>query len=220
MRSAHSPTSMLPKAYTPHPYGWHSPIGPCSCAYLVPKVLELVKSLNVQKIADLGSGNGALCHALKAYGLQPVGVEYDAQGCRLSATHYPDIPFYNMGFDDEPKALLDTEGSFDAALATEVIEHLYSPHTLPLFAKKILKPGGYLLISTPYHGYLKNLALSLLNKWDAHHTALWQGGHIKFWSERTLTQLLKDHGFAKLQFCGVGRFPLLWKSMILVAKSV
>ncbi len=200
-------------------YGWGNATSPCSCAYLAPKVIQLLRSLKVQKVADLGSGNGALCNALKCQGFDPVGVEYDKDGCSLSTKIYPHIPFYNMGFEDEPEALLDTEGSFDAVISTEVIEHLYSPHLLPIFAKKILKKGGYLLLSTPYHGYLKNLALSVFNKWDAHHTPLWHGGHIKFWSKHTLTQLLHDHGFERVQFYGVGRLPFLWKSMILVARS-
>lgn len=76
------------------------------------------------------------------------------------------------------------------------------------------------MISTPYHGYLKNLALSAFNKWDKHHTPLWHGGHIKFWSRRTLTSLIEANGFRVTEFHGVGRAPWLWKSMILVARAV
>jgi hypothetical protein len=89
-----------------------------------------------------------------------------------------------------------------------------------MFARKLLPVGGYLVISTPYHGYLKNIALSIFNKWDKHHTVLWHGGHIKFWSRKTLTQLLQDNGFEVVGFVGAGRFPYLWKSMILVARAV
>lgn len=100
-----------------------------------------------------------------------------------------------------------------------MVEHLYAPHELGSFCFRALKPGGTLLISTPYHGYLKNLALALLNKWDHHHTVDWHGGHIKFWSRRTLTQMLEGAGFTVTGFVGVGRIPLLWKSMILVARK-
>ena len=58
--------------------------------------------------------------------------------------------------------------NFDVAIATEVIEHLVTPFNLPRFAKQLLRPGGHLIISTPYHGYLKNLILALTNRWDAH----------------------------------------------------
>ena len=55
-------------------------------------------------------------------------------------------------------------------------------------------------------------------KWDHHHTANWHGGHIEFWSRKTLTKLLEDVGFEVTGFKGGGRLSLLWKSMILVAR--
>ena len=73
--------------------------------------------------------------------------------------------------------------------------------------------------STPYHGYLKNLMLSLFDHWDFHHTVLWEGGHIKFWSRKTLGRLLEQNGFKVLSFQGVGRMPFIWKSMIIVAQK-
>lgn len=75
------------------------------------------------------------------------------------------------------------------------------------------------MITTPYHGYLKNLVLTTLNKWDAHHMPLWHGGHIKFWSRRTLAMLLAENGFRVIGFSGVGRVPYLWKSMVLLAQK-
>lgn len=201
------------------PYGWQTLAGPHSCAYLVPKVIAILKALGVKRVLDIGCGNGALCAALYQEGFQPVGIEYDAQGFRLATTTYPHIPFYKLSLEDNGQELLAAEGAFDAAVSTEVIEHLYSPHLLPRFANGLLKPSGYCLISTPYHGYLKNLALSLLNQWDRHHTPLWHGGHIKFWSRKTLTTLLETHGFRVCSFYGVGRLPYLWKSMLLLSQK-
>ena len=75
-----------------------------------------------------------------------------------------------------------------------------------------------MIISTPYHGYIKNLALAVTGKLDDHFTALWDGGHIKFWSVKTLSRLLEEHGFLVVEFKGSGRTPYLWKSMLLRAK--
>lgn len=72
-----------------------------------------------------------------------------------------------------------------------------------------------MIISTPYHGYLKNLVLSLLGQMDYHFHVLWDGGHIKFWSKKTLTKLLEEQGVEDIEFRGCGRFPFLWKSMVL-----
>jgi 2-polyprenyl-6-hydroxyphenyl methylase/3-demethylubiquinone-9 3-methyltransferase len=75
-------------------------------------------------------------------------------------------------------------------------------------------------VSTPYHGYLKNLALALSGKLDKHFTALWDGGHIKFFSIATLGQLLREAGFKDLRFVRVGRIPPLAKSMLAIAKKI
>jgi 2-polyprenyl-3-methyl-5-hydroxy-6-metoxy-1,4-benzoquinol methylase len=200
-------------------YGWSTPQGPQSCGYISPRVLEILGRLKIRRVLDLGSGNGALCSLLASSGYEAVGVEYDAQGVEIAKKTHPEIPFYRFGVQDDPKELLKCEKSFDAVVSTEVVEHLFSPHLLPQFAAGTLKEGGYIIISTPYHGYLKNLALALLNAWDKHHTPLWHGGHIKFWSKQTLSQLLTENGFTVVGFSGVGRLPYLWKSMILIAKK-
>lgn len=74
-----------------------------------------------------------------------------------------------------------------------------------------------MIISTPYHGYVKNLVLAVTGKLDNHFSALWDGGHIKFWSKKTLYRLLQEQDFEIEFFLGVGRLPLLWKSMLVKA---
>jgi SAM-dependent methyltransferase len=128
------------------------------------------------------------------------------------------LVFHRLGVDDDPSVI--GIQSFDVAIATEVIEHLVRPFNLPHFAKQLLRPGGHLIISTPYHGYLKNLILALTNRWDAHLNPFWDGGHIKFWSYKTLSQLLNESGFRIVRFIGAGRLPFLWKSMIVVAQKL
>jgi hypothetical protein len=74
------------------------------------------------------------------------------------------------------------------------------------------------VIGTPYHGYLKNLVLGVTGKMDSHFTVLSDGGHIKFFSVATLSELLKSNGFSRLTFSYYGRAPWLWKNMICHAR--
>jgi len=201
-------------------YGWESAERPNSCGYLAPQILHTLKDLDVIRVLDLGCGNGSLCAELSSNGYQCAGVEIDSGGVEIAKSNYPAISFYNYGVQDDPAELLAQEEPFDVVVSTEVVEHLYSPHQLPIYAARVLKDDGYLLVTTPYHGFIKNLLLSLFNHWDRHHTAMWHGGHIKFWSRNTLTQLLEENGFAVVSFSGLGRVPYLWKSMVLVAKKV
>jgi 2-polyprenyl-6-hydroxyphenyl methylase/3-demethylubiquinone-9 3-methyltransferase len=83
----------------------------------------------------------------------------------------------------------------------------------------LVKPGGIAVVSTPYHGYLKNVALAALGKMDDHFMPLKDHGHIKFWSRNTLNTLLLDAGFRSIRFEYVGRIPALAKSMIAVAEK-
>ena len=85
---------------------------------------------------------------------------------------------------------------------------------------ELCEPGALAIVSTPYHGYWKNLALSLVpGVWDRHHHPLSDHGHIKFWSMRTLRALLLHAGFKAVRFDRAGRIPALAKSMIAVAQN-
>ena len=108
-------------------------------------------------------------------------------------------------------------GRCDAVISTEVIEHVFLPRIFARHCYDLLKPDGLLILSTPYHGYLKNLPLAICGKLDRHFTALWDYGHVKFWSRQTLSQLLREVGFQVTEFKGAGRVPYLWKSMVVVA---
>lgn len=96
---------------------------------------------------------------------------------------------------------------------------MYAPRTFASCLHGLLEEGGTAIVSTPYHGYWKNLALAITGKMDDHFTALWDHGHIKFWSILTLRTLLEEAGFRTVTFRRVGRIPALAKSMIAVARK-
>ena len=199
-------------------YQWadskHSP----SHNYLLPTVLAILRDLptaNERKLFDLGCGNGSLDAELEKAGWNVTGVDASEEGIAQALKAYPQLDLsVGSAYDD----LAGKRGQFPVCLSLEVVEHLYDPR---LFAKNLFnltQPGGIAVLSTPYHGYLKNLAISLAGKWDSHFTALWDGGHIKFWSPRTLAELLTGAGFGEFKFHYVGRIPVLAKSMVVVAK--
>jgi len=200
-------------------YGWAAPTPTHSAGYITPAILAILTALGARKVVDIGSGNGGLCGSMQAAGFETYGIEYDENGVRISRQAYPALRFYRRGVQDDAADIIAAERLADAVVSTEVIEHLFAPHLLPRFARVLVKSGGHLIITTPYHGYLKNLGLVVAGQWDRHHHALWHGGHIKFWSRATLTQLLQDNGFTVIGFRGVGRLPWLWKSMVLIARA-
>lgn len=200
-------------------YGWDS-TPPGSSDYINPAIRKLLANLAPKTVIDVGCGNGVLCGDLAKDGYDILGVDADEKAIQLARQSYPAAQFQLISLDDAPpRPAADTAGGFDAVVSTEVIEHIYSPHKWASFCFEALRPGGTLVATTPYHGYLKNLALAVVDKWDDHHDPLWYGGHIKFWSKPTLAKLVTDAGFEVVRFDGVGRMPYLWKSMILIARK-
>ncbi|RYY06068.1 MAG: methyltransferase domain-containing protein [Sphingobacteriaceae bacterium] len=178
--------------------------------YLLPALLPMLHRQN--KILDLGCGNGALTIKLIELGFDVYGVDASAEGIEIAKKYYPNRFFLqDLSTGKLPEELADTV--FNTIISTEVIEHLYDPEAFIQFCKAILSNSNFaeLIISTPYHGYLKNLIIALFGKYDAHHSPTWSGGHIKFWSRNTLTSLLINEGFEMIIFRGCGRFPYLWK---------
>lgn len=200
-------------------YGWTeervSPsgqlLGPIVAAALAP--LE-----RGARVLDVGCGRGDMARELVELGYDVTGVDPAASGVELARRRVPGARFE---VDVASDGLLGRLGEepFDAVVSTEVCEHVYDPFAWARGCRAALAPGGLLVASTPYHGYVKNLAISLTDGWDTHFTALWVGGHIKFWSKRTLSKLLSECGFGGFEFRYGGRLPLLWKTMVCVGRA-
>lgn len=178
--------------------------------YLLPTVLELLSRNPERKLFEVGCGNGSFAKALESRGYEVTGIDPSESGI-AHAAH----PRLRVGSTADN--LAGQYGRFPIVLSLEVVEHCFSPREFARTVHDMVEPGGIAIVSTPFHGYWKNLALAVSGRMDAHFTALWEGGHIKFWSERTLRELLEDAGFAGVEFRRVGRFPALAKSMIAVA---
>jgi 2-polyprenyl-3-methyl-5-hydroxy-6-metoxy-1,4-benzoquinol methylase len=198
-------------------YGWNSASPKKSNGYILPKILEMIPKNEKIRILDAGCGNGYLAGVLAELGHIVVGIDQDEEGIKIARDSYPLTQFYTYSVYDIPSVFF---GNFDCIISTEVIEHLYSPS---LFLEKmynLIQPGGSIILSTPYHGYVKNLALSIFNKWDKHFTVGWDGGHIKFFSMQTLEKLLITSGFSNCKFNNAGRVKYLWKSMVCKAQKL
>ena len=186
--------------------------------YIAGPVIKLLNNNRERTILDLGCGNGSLVKRMINEGFNAYGTDASESGIALASESAPDrFALQDLSKDDLPEKFAHL--NFDTIISTEVVEHLYDPRKFISFAKNILvkNNGGEIIITTPYHGYLKNLLLSLAGKWDHHANPLCDGGHIKLWSKQTLTQLLNEQGFKVTNFVGCGRFHYLWKSMIIKA---
>jgi 2-polyprenyl-3-methyl-5-hydroxy-6-metoxy-1,4-benzoquinol methylase len=183
-------------------------------AYLWSPVLRELSSLPAgSRLLDAGCGNGFFAKQLHDKGFDVVGLDSEDSGITHARRLCPDVRFEVASVYDDFASLFGRH--FDAVVSLEVIEHLVDPRTFVARVQESLRPNGKFILSTPYHGYLKNLVIALCGRFDAHVDPLWVGGHVKFWSRKTLTALLNEQGFHVDSFVGAGRLPGLWKSMIL-----
>ncbi|MDE8652415.1 class I SAM-dependent methyltransferase [Novosphingobium album (ex Liu et al. 2023)] len=169
-----------------------------------------------KRVFDLGCGNGSISAEMAARSWDVTGVDASSEGIRQANAHHPGLRLeHGSAYDD----LAARFGRFPVVVSLEVVEHIYAPRDYARNLFDLLEPGGTVIVSTPYHGYLKNLVMAVTGKMDAHFTALWDHGHIKFWSYATLGELLREAGFTDLRFRRVGRIAPLAKSMICVARK-
>lgn len=187
--------------------------------YLLPSFLALLEKYTRPSadVFEIGAGNGYVANVLAERGYRVAGIEPSTSGTKIAAAHYPCSGVFQASIYDDLNA---HEGSYDFVYSLEVIEHLYAPRELVRQAWSLLRPGGKLCISTPFHGYWKNLVLAASGKFDDHFTALWDHGHIKFWSQQTLDTLLTEGGFKVGEHCFIGRFYPFSKSMIVVSEKL
>lgn len=138
------------------------------------------------RLVDIGCSRGQFVHDAIRAGFIAEGVEpapeiaaaARAQGLKvrtglLDEQHYPDA-------------------SFDVASLFEVVEHLRDP--LPLLAecRRILKPGGVLMVST---GNAASWTTAVMGAhWDYFRMAN-IGGHISFFNPRSIAALAQASGF-------------------------
>ncbi len=202
-------------------YRWDSAELTCAHEYLLPAVMAEMARIKAASLAgggrvfELGCGNGSVADVLANQGWDVTGVDPSTDGVAQAKARYPALRLEEgSAYDD----LVARYGRFPVVTSLEVVEHVYFPQRYAATLFALLEPGGTAIVSTPYHGYWKNLALAVSGKMDAHFTALWDHGHIKFWSERTLGALLCEAGFTEIRFERVGRIPALAKSMIAIAR--
>ena len=102
-------------------------------------------------------------------------------------------------------------------MTISTIAHIHHPRALLRNVSEVLKPGGLLVLSTPYHGYVKNLVIALTGRHDSHYDPLAPWGGVRFFSVKTISAILEETGFQDLEITRAGRAPLLWKAMVVRA---
>ena len=166
------------------------------------------------RLFELGCGNGVTARKLAEMGYDVVGVDPSASGIAQARRHASaHLRFEIASTDDDLRSRF---GEFPVVVSLEVIEHCPSARDFIRAFHSVLAPGALGIISTPYHGYLKNLLVIASGRFDRHFDPLWEGGHLRYFSIPKLRALFAEANLVPVGFHRVGRVPVIAKSVIAV----
>jgi ubiquinone/menaquinone biosynthesis C-methylase UbiE len=158
---------------------------------------------------DIGCGTGEFTAELAAAGANVVGIDVAEAALRRARTRHPALDF-RIAEIDGTLPLRDNE--FDLVWASEVIEHVADTARWLSEVRRVLAPGGRLLLTTPSHGRLR-LALGGIERFSEP-----LGDHLHLYTRRSLTETLEGFGFDEVRVRAVAGPPLLRR--MLLARAV
>lgn len=160
-------------------------------------------------ILDIGCGDGSAA-ATAAPLLRPhrlVGVDWSQDALRRANKHLTAV---RGGLTDP--GLPFASGTADAVLFSEVIEHLVDPDAALDELRRVLRPGGHLLLSTPNLAAWYNRGLLLAGVQPVFSEVSMRGiygrpgsqvvGHLRLYTARALRQMLPAAGFEIVKMSG------------------
>jgi SAM-dependent methyltransferase len=156
-----------------------------------------------ERVLDLGCGAGRFVAALRDAGAEPVGVELAEAALERARRNAPGTDLRLV----EPDGSLPLDHrSVDLVWCSEVLEHVADTDHLLLEVLRVLRPGGRLLATVPFHGRLK-AALIALTRFESHFDPT--GDHLRFYTRRSLAATLRQAGFEAVRVRPWGGPPLL-----------
>lgn len=137
-------------------------------------------------ILDVGCADGFFIYLMKNLGWRTKGVEFSQSAAERARRHGLDVLRGDL-FDARFQA-----NSFDIVRFWHVLEHTPDPCKMLTEARRILKPGGELILGVPNVNSLTFKIFKDYNKWQD----IWNlPVHFYFYSRKTLSELLAKSGF-------------------------
>jgi SAM-dependent methyltransferase len=161
-------------------------------------------------IVDIGCGDGAATQLASQVnpGHRFVGVDWSADA--LKQARERGLPLVQAAI--EPAGLPLAAGCADVVIMSELIEHLIDPDSVLDEARRVLAPGGTLLLSTPNLAAWYNRGLLALGIQPLFTEVSLRGvfgrpgsvvaGHLRLFTRRALVGLLAARGFGAIRVSG------------------
>jgi len=172
------------------------------------RALLLGEARGGERVLDLGCGAGAFTAALLAHGCDVVGVDIAERALERARTAAPGADLRRI--DDDGGIPLG-HADVDLVWCSEVLEHVPDAAGLLAEVRRVLRPHGRLLLTTPAHGPLRRVLIAAL-RFDAHFDP--DGEHVRFYTARSLRTSLERAGLVVARLETVGGPPLLRETLV------
>jgi SAM-dependent methyltransferase len=170
-----------------------------------PPLLALVPD-RPGRALDCGCGAGANARLLRARGWEVTGITLSAGERELAAAHCARVLLADL---EAP--LPDEVGrGYDLVVLSHVLEHLRRPERLLAAVKRLLAPGGVVVVALPNPLFYPIRLRFLLGRFDYERDGILDETHLRFYSFASGAELLERSGFRVLDARAEGGFPL-WR---------
>jgi 2-polyprenyl-3-methyl-5-hydroxy-6-metoxy-1,4-benzoquinol methylase/GT2 family glycosyltransferase len=147
------------------------------------------------EILDIGCGRGVLSQEMVEQGCRVTGVDVLSPG-EVS----PALAQYiqaDLMADGMHEVLLRLGGQrFDKILLLDIIEHLPDPSAILKDCRKLLRPGGQLIVSVPNIANISVRLMLLLGRFDYMERGILDRTHLRFFTRRSICEMLAGQGFS------------------------
>ena len=157
------------------------------------------------RVLDLGCGDGVFTVVIAEAGADVIGVEVATGAITRARSAHPELDF-RLAPIDGPLPLADN--AFEVVWASEVIEHIADTARWLSEVRRVLAPGGRLLLTTPAHGRLR-VAVGGVERFSEP-----LGDHLHLYTKRSLLAVLTDFGFGEIEVRAAGGPPLLRRMLL------
>jgi ubiquinone/menaquinone biosynthesis C-methylase UbiE len=143
-----------------------------------------------ESVLDLGCGDGLFLPELASAGGAVSGADRSTVALGRSAQREPSATLHEVGANER---LLIEDNSFERIWCSDTLEHVVDTQVVLSEARRVLVPGGRMLVATPDHPLRLRLRIALRG-WESHFDPF--SPHLRFYTERSLRDALDGCGFA------------------------
>ena len=200
---------MLPQTNDFMNHLWDFPIKWKKLEKYIPREKEIT-------VVDLGCGNGAIISEMIKINedAEYIGLDASQKAIKEAEKNVPSEKF-EVIWDGGCFPLLSE--SVDFIFCSEVIEHMNDIGNAFREMSRVLKKGGKVLITTPYHGTVKDVIIALFH-FEEHYDV--KGPHIRFFTEKALFGCMNEVGIEPTDYGYYGRFfPVPFSIYVLGVKQ-